>query len=125
MESKPSWIKAWLASIDANLEVYASKFDDFGYDSENFLAEATKDELEGDLQEMSVKKVHARMILRHHAILQQKLHSKDACPPFPTSSPAAESCDATAVQELLPCMAHVLNFQSLGMAIRAGSTPVT
>ena len=62
MESKPSWIKAWLASIDANLDVYASKFDDFGYDSENFLAEATKDELEGDLQEMSVKKVHARMM---------------------------------------------------------------
>ncbi|OLQ15466.1 Regulator of nonsense transcripts 1-like [Symbiodinium microadriaticum] len=121
MESKPSWIKAWLASIDPNLDVYASKFDDFGYDSENLLAEATKEELEGDLQEMSVKKVHARMILKHHAILQQKLPVKDACAPPPTSSPATESWDATAVQQLLPCMAHVLSFQRLGMAIRSSS----
>ncbi|CAE7204171.1 unnamed protein product [Symbiodinium sp. CCMP2592] len=92
MESEPAvpWIHQWLASIDAVLGIYASKFEDFGYDSRNILSQTTTEELKSDLVEMCVKQAHGRMILKHHAKLQEATTSDaETSSPVQASSPEA------------------------------------
>ena len=123
MESKPSWIQAWLASIDPILGIYADKFDDFGYNSENILSQAAKEDLEADLAEMSIKKAHGRMIVKHHAKLQEAAER-----PRPSPLRAQISSQGTweaILQELIPCLTDVVDFQHLGMKLSCPSGKFT
>ncbi|CAE7376215.1 unnamed protein product [Symbiodinium pilosum] len=122
MESKPSWIQAWLASLDPILGIYADKFDDFGYNSENILSQAAKEDLEADLAEMSIKKPHGRMIVKHHAKLQE------AAAETPSPLRAQISSQGTweaILQELIPCLTDVVDFQHLGMKLSCPSGKFT
>ena len=113
MESEP-WIKSWLASVDPVLGIYASKFDEFGYENENIVSQQTKEELEADLAEMSVKRAHGRMILKVHAELQQKVAGMRAAP-GPAKSSSCMSREGIMLQGLAPYMAEAADFlQKLG-----------
>ncbi|OLQ06047.1 hypothetical protein AK812_SmicGene10710 [Symbiodinium microadriaticum] len=113
MESQPAmpWIHQWLASIDAVLVTYASKFEDLGYDSRNILSQMTTEELKSDLEGMSVKHAHGRMILKHHAKLQEATTS-DAETASPVQAQASSSGAVEGIaQRLPPFVADAIDFQ--------------
>ena len=119
MESQPAmpWIHQWLASIDAVLVIYASKFEDLGYDSRNILSQMTTEELKSDLEGMSVKHAHGRMILKHHAKLQEATTS-DAETASPVQAQASSSGAVEGIaQRLPPFVADAIDFQNLGVRV--------
>ena len=107
MKPKQPCVREWLASVDSDLEVYAAKFEEFGYNL-NFLRETSADDLEEDLKEMLVKKVHCRVILHHHSVLKQR--------PLPerATTQADRSHDSSHAHGLVPCIADMLEFQKPG-----------
>ena len=107
-------IRDWLVSVDPDLEIYAERFEEFGYNIK-FLRDTDVKDLEQDLKDMSVKKVHCRVLLRHHSLL------KDG--PLPETPPTASTSTCTMpaakdqkeesshVKRLVPCISDIDQFQ--------------
>ena len=51
-------IRDWLVSVDPDLEIYAERFEEFGYNIK-FLRDTDVKDLEQDLKDMSVKRCTA------------------------------------------------------------------